>query len=79
MGKPVRTRRLKAVRFTLRHALNDVEETVNKEIDNLTAQGKKIISVTHLVCGNSPAYILYNIIYETDVNISEDGKVEEVS
>lgn len=58
-------RKIKVLRFTIKHGLKDVEGDVNKAIDALAEQGNKIVTITTLVAGSSPVYVLYNIIYET--------------
>lgn len=59
------TRHVKVCKFTMRNDFNDIEETVNKEIDALSAAGHKIVTITSYVV-NSPniIYVIYNIIYE---------------
>jgi hypothetical protein len=57
-------KKVRVMRFTLKHALNDVEEQVNGEIDRLTAEGSKIISITPMMVPSTPLYVVYNIIYE---------------
>ena len=63
----MKTRKIKVLRFTLKHLLADVEEEVNKEIDALTAEGKKVVSITHYVVQASTIRVIYNIIYEEDI------------
>ncbi len=61
----MKTRRIKVIKFTAKHAFNDIEHDVNETLDNLTKSGKMIVSITPLVMSSTtPAYIIYNIIYE---------------
>ncbi len=63
------TRKIKCVRFTMQHKLpeKEVEDKVNNAIDELVAQGKKIVSITHYTVQSSPIVVMYNIVYETVV------------
>ncbi len=60
----VKVRHVKIIKFTLRNRLNDVEKEVNKAIDELAAQGHKVVSIYTYQAGASPIYVVYNIIYE---------------
>lgn len=66
-------RKIKVLRFTIKHGLKDVEDEVNNAIDSLAEEGNKIVTITTLVAGSSPVYILYNIIYEP----AEDATASE--
>lgn len=72
----VSTKKIKVIRFTMRHALKDAEEIVNKEIDDLVRQGKKIISITPFVVPTTTFYIIYNIIYEEQLPESGEKALE---
>ncbi len=63
-------KRLKVVKFTMRHKLEDVEETVNGTIDELLAKGYKIINITPMFVPTTTYYIVYNIVYEAPCNAS---------
>lgn len=61
----MKTRRIKVIKFTAKHAFNDIEHDVNEALDDLTKSGKMIISINPLVVSSTtPAYIIYNITYE---------------
>ncbi len=63
-------RKVKVLRFTIKHGLKDVEEKVNNAIDILAEAGNKIVTITTVVAGSSPVYILYNIIYEPTADVA---------
>ena len=57
-------RKIKVLKFTLKHNLNDVEEEVNKAIEELHANGNKVVSITHYIVQTNLVQIIYNIIYD---------------
>lgn len=58
-------RKIKIVKFTARKGFNDVEETVNAEIDKLTLERKRVISINPSAFSNTtPIYLIYTIVYE---------------
>lgn len=73
-----KVRLVKVVKITLNKRLTDVESKVNAEIMALAKEGHKIVSITHFVCGNSPIYVVYNIVYEKDMEGNEDYGKKEV-
>lgn len=55
---------LKILRYTMRHALAEVEDDVNQAIQELEAKGCKVINITSYVVQTTPIYVVYNIVYE---------------
>ena len=60
------TRYVKIVIFDSVNAIPRMEETVNREIEKIKRLGGKIISIVPHTFGISPAYKLYDIIYQAD-------------
>jgi len=63
----VKTRYIKAIVFSSVNDIPKIEETVNSVINELTRQGNKIVSISSNVYGLSPMSLIYNIIYEGEV------------
>ena len=66
MSEPVSTRHIRVLQFTYSDVakLGNVEEEVNKEVDELAKKGKRVVAITTETIGFSPQYLLYTIIYE---------------
>ena len=63
------TRFLKAVRVTVSD-VDNIENMVNKTIACICNCGGKVIAITSQTFGLSPMYLLYNIVYENDREIT---------
>lgn len=61
-------KKLKVLRFTMRHALTEVESEVNQAVQDLELTGQKVINITSYVVQTTPIYVIYNIVYEDKSN-----------
>lgn len=61
-------KKLKVLRFTMRHALTEVESEVNQTVQDLELMGQKVINITSYVVQTTPIYVIYNIVYEDKSN-----------
>lgn len=65
MSEKITTRHIKVVRLTYNNFANESAETiVNETIDQLAAEGKRVVSVITDSVGISPQFFIYTIIYE---------------
>lgn len=61
------TKKIKSIKFTLKHKLTDIEDTVNAAIDELVAKDCKVVNITRYVVHSQVIYIVYDIMYETAI------------
>lgn len=65
MSEKITTRHIKVVKLTYNNFANESAETiVNETIDQLAAEGKRVVSVITDCVGISPQFFVYTIIYE---------------
>lgn len=64
--KARKARYIKAVIFNSVNDVDKVEKEVNTTIDKLRAAGGSIVSIVPHNYGISPMHMIYNIIYESD-------------
>ncbi len=57
-------KKLKVLKFTMRHALAEVENEVNQTVQELELKDCKVINITSFVVQTTPIYVIYNIVYE---------------
>lgn len=63
--KTITTRHVKVVKLTYNDVSNgNAEDVVNKAVDELAAEGKRVVSIISDTVGLSPQFLIYTIIYE---------------
>lgn len=70
------TRKVSILRFTYSDFTEKkgkkVEDEVNKRIDELLKEGKKVVTILSQTMGLSPIYMIYTIVYEDFVSTEKE-------
>jgi hypothetical protein len=76
----MKVRKVKTVSFTFGEVSN-IEERVNRAVEELAAENKKVVSITTNSFGLSPMTLIYTIIYEETVkpDIKKSCEEDELS